>query len=154
MAKKIVIGTDHGGYLLKEKVKTVLEKKKFRVNDLGCYSKEPCDYPVTGFEVAREVSLKKSQRGIVICKSGIGMSIVANKMPGVRAGLCLSVKDASSAREHNDTNVLVLPASKISLKTAMNIVETWLETKALKGRHSRRVRQISDMEKKVFKKVK
>jgi len=92
--------------------------------------------------------------GIVICKSGIGMSIIANKLPGVRAGLCRTVEEARSAREHNDANILVLSANKVPPKKAIEIVKVWLKTEALKGRHSRRVKKIKDLEKKVFKKVK
>ena len=153
MVKTIVIGSDHGGYELKKAIKSALEKKGYKIADVGSHSEKPCDYPELGFEAARQVALKKAWRGIVICKSGIGMAMVANKLPGVRAGLCLSVEDAASARKHNDANVLVLGAKKTRPKKALNIVETWLKTEALKGRHARRVRQIRAFEKKVFKKT-
>lgn len=151
MAKSIAIGSDHGGYKLKEKLKAVLKKSGYKVIDSGTYSEEPCDYPEYGFETARKVSVGEAARGIVICKSGIGMSIIANKLPGVRAGLCGSVRDAESSREHNDANVLVLASAKLSPAKAIAITEAWLSTKALGTRHSRRVRQIKEMEKKVFK---
>jgi len=151
MVKTIAIGSDHGGYNLKEALKEILEKQGYRIIDTGTFSKEPCDYPELGYKTAAEVSVGKAARGIVICKTGIGMSIVANKLPGVRAGLCLSVPDAVSAREHNDTNVLVLAADKTGRAKATDIVNTWLITKTLKGRHARRVRQISAIEKKLYK---
>ena len=154
MAKKIVIASDHGGYKLKEKIISILKKKRYLVKDAGTFTEEACDYPLFGYDAAKEVSLGKAQKGIVICKSGIGMSIVANKLPSVRAGLCMNTKDAISARKHNDTNVLVLGASQVTEKVALEIVETWMKTRSLKGRHARRVEQITNIEKKVFKKIK
>lgn len=154
MAKKIVIGADHGGFALKKKIIEQLERSRYRVEDVGTHAEESSDYPGYGFAVAREVSRKKAARGIVICKSGIGMSIIANKMPGVRAALCSSVKDAVSSRQHNDANVLVLAATKTGPKKADDMIKAWLRTKALKGRHARRVNQIKRLEKKVFKKIK
>jgi len=152
MVKKVIaLGADHGGFLLKEKVKEMLAKKGYKVEDAGTYSASSCDYPKFGFKAASKVFQKKAFRGIVICKTGIGMAIAANKLPGVRAGVCTSREDAISARKHNDTNVLVLAAKKISSVKAMNIVDAWLTTKALKGRHSRRVKQIKEFERKIFK---
>jgi RpiB/LacA/LacB family sugar-phosphate isomerase len=152
MAKTIAIGSDHGGYDLKNRIIKKLERSGYRVRDMGARSSEPSDYPQFGYKVAESVSTGKAKSGIVICKSGIGMAIVANKLPGVRAGLCNSRADAVSSRQHNDANVLVLAASKISAEKAMGIVDAWLKTKALKGRHARRVAQIRAIEKKVFRK--
>ena len=152
MAKKIAIGADHGGFELKEKIKSVLKKAGHRVVDVGTFSSGSCDYPEYGFNVAGKVSERKADRGIVLCKTGIGMAIVANKMPGVRAGVCNSKADALSSRRHNDTNVLVLASTKVRGEKAVDITKIWLRTKALKGRHARRVRQIREMEKKIFKK--
>jgi len=152
MVKKIVIGADHGGFKLKENIKKTLEKAGYSVIDSGTHSDAPCDYPLIGYDAAKKVSDKKAAEGIVICKSGIGMSIIANKLPGVRAGLCLTIGDAVSARQHNDANILVLSASRTSGKKGIEITKKWLSTKALKGRHARRVRQMIDIEKKVFKK--
>lgn len=149
---KISIGADHGGYNLKEKIKAVLIKEGHKVIDMGTESAASCDYPVYGYKTALMVSKKKTQKGIVICKSGIGMSIVANKLPNVRAGLCRTVEDAISAREHNDTNVLVLAASRVSEKLGVEIAKKWVKTDFLKGRHARRVRQIKEIEKKLYKK--
>lgn len=153
MAKRIAIGADHGGFLLKEKIIEELKKKKYKVSDSGPFSKDPCDYPAFGFDVAKKVSKKKADRGILICRSGIGMAMVANKLPGARAGVCNTVKDAASSREHNDANILVLAADRISTKRALEILKVWLKTKTLGGRHARRVRQIKDYEKKIFKKL-
>ena len=153
MAKKIVIGADHGGFLLKEKIKTALKKAHYQIEDVGTDSAAACDYPRFGFAVAEKVSKGEADKGIAICKTGIGMAVIANKYPGVRAGACGSVSDALSARRHNDTNVLVLAATKISGRKAMDIARAWLRTKALGGRHTRRVRQIMELEKKVFRKL-
>jgi ribose 5-phosphate isomerase B len=152
--RRIAIGADHGGFLLKEKVAKALKKGRYEVDDLGCFSPESCDYPQFGYAVAKKVSLKKAARGVIICKSGIGMAIVANKVPGVRAGVCYSTEDALSSRQHNDTNVLVLAANRVSGKKALDIVKVWLKTKAQGGRHARRVRQIRVLEKKELKKSK
>ncbi|MFH1552279.1 MAG: ribose 5-phosphate isomerase B [Candidatus Omnitrophota bacterium] len=154
MAKNIAIGADHGGFPLKEKIKEALKKAHYRIDDVGTSSSEACDYPRFGFAVAEKVSTGEAARGILICKTGIGMAVIANKYPSVRAGVCNSTADALSARRHNDTNVLVLAATKVSAKKALDITRTWLRTEALKGRHARRVRQIDELEKKVFKKSK
>lgn len=151
MVKKIVLGADHGGFLLKERIKEHLRGKGYKVADVGTFSEESCDYPAIGFAAAGEVSNGRAERGIIICKTGIGMAVAANKVCGIRAGVCNSVKDAVSARQHNDTNVLVLAGTKVSGKKAMDIVTAWLETRSLKGRHARRVAQIREFEKKVFK---
>lgn len=152
MARKAVIAADHGGYGLKEVLKQTLKKRRYSVSDAGTCSSEPCDYPEFGFKAAKMVSEGKAQKGVVICKSGIGMSIIANKLPNVRAGLCASVAEAESARKHNDTNVLVLAASKLTAKKAEKILEAWLSTRALRGRHARRVKMIRDKERKLYKK--
>ena len=147
MAGKIVIAADHGGYRLKEDIKDLLKKGRYQVRDVGTFSEESCDYPEYGYEAAKEVAGGKGVRGIVICKSGIGMSMIANKVPGVRAALCGSLEDAVSSRKHNDANVLVLGASRVSRKKALDIVKVWMKTKALKGRHARRVKMMEQLEK-------
>jgi RpiB/LacA/LacB family sugar-phosphate isomerase len=151
MASKIALGADHGGYEVKEEIKKVLLKKRYSVKDVGTQSADPCDYPAFGFDAAQLVSKGKVKKAVIICKTGIGMAVIANKLPGVRAGVCMSKKDAVSARQHNDTNVLVLAASKTGKKKACQIVEAWMKTRALRGRHARRVNQIKAFEKKVFK---
>ncbi|MFH1665497.1 MAG: RpiB/LacA/LacB family sugar-phosphate isomerase [Candidatus Omnitrophota bacterium] len=149
MVKKIAVGSDHGGFALKEMVKKTITGCGGKVEDVGTRSDEPCDYPAFGFKAAAKVAEGKASGAVIICKTGIGMAIVANKLPGVRAGVCNSTADALTARQHNDVNVLVLAASKVSGKKAGEIVKVWMRTKALKGRHARRVRQIRELEKKL-----
>ncbi|MDD4909753.1 MAG: ribose 5-phosphate isomerase B [Candidatus Omnitrophica bacterium] len=150
---KIVIGADHGGFKLKEELLRFLKKKGIEVSDFGTYSEESCDYPEISYRVARAVSKKQYNRGILICKSGIGNSIVANKVRGVRAALAYNLKAAEFSRRHNDANVLVLGASFVTGDTAKKIVDAWLNTEFEGGRHSRRVRQISAIEKKIDRRV-
>ncbi|MDP6685503.1 MAG: ribose 5-phosphate isomerase B [Candidatus Omnitrophota bacterium] len=138
----IAIGADHGGFKLKEALVKYLKKKRHSVKDFGTFSEGSCDYPIIGYKVARAVSKKKSSRGILICKTGIGMSIVANRVKGVRAALCDRADIARSSRQHNDTNVLVFAANIVSLQKAKKIVDVWLSTRALGGRHARRVNQM------------
>ena len=153
MAKRIVIGADHGGFSLKEKIKTSLKRSGYKIIDEGTLSKDSCDYPEYAFSVALGVAKRKAPRGILICRSGIGMAMVANKLPGVRAGVCNSIKDAVSSRQHNDANILVLAADRVSGKKALEITRKWLKTDFLGGRHLRRVKGIKKIEKKVFKKI-
>ncbi len=143
MSKKIIIASDHGGFKLKEKVVKHLTAGGYKVDDVGTHSEASCDYPIYGAIAAKQVAKTTGARGIVICTSGIGMSIVANKVKGIRAGLCHDVLDATSARQHNNTNVLVMAARKAKGKKAIDIVDTWLNTKFDGGRHSRRVKQMN-----------
>lgn len=143
---KIAIGADHGGFKLKEILKEFLKKKGHRVKDFGTFCGDSCDYPPIGYSVAKAVGRGKFQRGIVICKTGIGMSVVANKAKGVRAALCDRIDIARSSRQHNDTNVLVFAATVVSPEKAKRIVNVWLSTRALGGRHRRRVTQIKKID--------
>lgn len=143
---RIAIGTDHGGFDLKVKIVKYLKSKGHEIKDFGCYSAESCDYPRYGFAVAEAVGKKRFPRGILLCKSGIGMSIVANKVRGVRAALVSDIEGARSSREHNDANIIVLGSRSMNIFKAKKIVDVWLSTRRLGGRHLRRVRQISDME--------
>ena len=143
---RIAIGADHGGFGLKDKIITYLKAKGHTVKDFGTYSPEPCDYPKYGFIVAREVASGRYSRGILICKSGIGMSIVANKVRGIRAALVDSVEAARSSREHNDLNVIVFGSKAMNTYKAKRILEVWLRTRCLGGRHLRRVKQIKALE--------
>jgi len=145
---KIVIGSDHGGYELKAGLVEFLKKEKYDTEDLGTHSKDSCDYPLIGFEVARAVSDRKADRGVLICRTGIGMAIIANKLPGVRAGVVQSVEMAKSSREHNDCNILVLAADYTESSLAKKILKVWLETENLGERHARRVGQIKKLESK------
>ena len=146
---KIAIGSDHGGYELKNKLVDFLKKSKYDIDDMGTHSKDSCDYPLIGFKVAKAVSDQKSDRGILICRTGIGMAIIANKLSGVRAGACYDEKMARSSREHNDTNVLVLAASYTQTKEAKEILKAWLNAKHTEERHARRVNQIKEIESKI-----
>lgn len=153
MTDKIIIGSDHAGYNLKEFLKLSLIKSGFGVQDAGAYSKERCDYPKFAKSVAQGVSFGKFKRGILICKSGIGNSIAANKFPGVRAALCCNVKAARLSREHNDSNILVLGAAFVTGEQAQRIVHAWLKTKFMGGRHKRRLKQIKEIEKIVLQRT-
>jgi ribose 5-phosphate isomerase B len=144
--KKIVLGSDHGGFKLKESLKAYLKAKGFRVKDVGTYSQESCDYPKTAYMAAREVSLGRYPRAVIVCKSGIGNSIVANKLPRVRAALCYNIKAARASRMHNDSNVLVLGSMFVTAAQAKRILSVWLSTDFEGGRHLRRIRQIRDIE--------
>ena len=145
----ILIASDHAGFNLKEKLKKFLEKKSFDVGDIGTYSKQRCDYPEFAYALAKEISVGKHERGILICKSGIGNSIVANRLAGVRAALCYSVKAARLSRRHNDSNILVLGSGFTPYKDAAKIVSAWLKAGFEGGRHQRRLDQIKKIEKKM-----
>lgn len=149
MSLKIAIGSDHGGYELKNEISEFLKGEKYRVHDLGTHSKESCDYPMIGFEVAKEVSGGKADRGVLICKTGVGMVIIANKVQGVRACACYDTDLARSSREHNDCNIIVLAANYTNFKKAREILKVWLAAGHDGERHVRRVRQITDIESKL-----
>ncbi len=146
---KITIGADHGGYEIKEKLKATLTRQGHRVTDVGTRSGEPCDYPEFAYRAALEVSLGRAERGILVCKSGMGMCIVANKVKGVRAALSRDVASAKLSRAHNDANILVLGAQDLE-DDAETVVAAWLEAPFEEGRHKRRVDQISALEEKEF----
>lgn len=145
----ILIAADHAGFVLKEKLIIYLLRKGLKVKDLGTYSKERCDYPLFASRLAASISQKKYDRGILICKTGIGNSIIANRFRGVRASLCCNARAARLTREHNDSNVLVLGSGFVTEKQAKRILSIWLETKFLGGRHSRRLEQIAKIEKEI-----
>ncbi len=139
---KVAVGSDHGGFELKEKVKTVLIKKGFEVKDMGCFSKESCDYPDFGFKVAQSVGNKQFDNGVVICTTGVGMSMVANKVHNVRAGLCYTPEAAALARAHNNANILAMGAKYVEVNNVEDILTTFFETRFEGGRHLRRVNKI------------
>lgn len=145
---KIAVGSDHGGYELKEKILRFL-KRKYELVDFGCYSKESCDYPLIGFKVAETVSDGDADRGILICRSGVGMAIVANKLQGIRAVACYNENLARSSRQHNDCNILVLAADYTTFKDARKFIKIFLTTDSEGERHERRVRQIEEFESKL-----
>ena len=142
----IAIGSDHGGVELKDFLVGYLRAQGAEVRDCGTQGPDSVDYPDYGREVSERVSTGAAERGVLICTSGIGMSIVANKFPGVRAALVLDVDTARSSREHNDANILVLSGAKTAANLARQIVETWLATPFGGGRHQRRVDKIAQVE--------
>jgi ribose 5-phosphate isomerase B len=149
--KVVAIGADHGGYELKEALKPELKTLGFEVQDVGTNSKEAVDYPDFAHAVAQAVSAGTAWRGIMIDGAGIGSCIVANKVPGVRAGMAYDYSSAVNSREHNDTNVLTLGAGLIGINLAKQIVKTWLTTEFGAGRHTPRLDKIKSVEKKYLK---
>ena len=135
----IVIGSDHAAYALKAKIKDYLVKRSIDVRDAGCHSEASVDYPDFGIKVATMVSTGKFEKGILMCGTGIGMSMVANKFPHVRAALCDGLFAAMMSRRHNNSNILVMGARVIGDILAMEIVKVWLETPFDGGRHQRRL---------------
>ncbi|MCG6972361.1 MAG: ribose 5-phosphate isomerase B [Desulfobacterales bacterium] len=135
----IVIGSDHAAYALKAKIKDYLVKRSIDVRDAGCHSEASVDYPDFGIKVATMVSTGKFEKGILMCGTGIGMSMVANKFPQVRAALCNGLFAAMMSRRHNNSNILVMGARVIGDILAMEIVKVWLETPFDGGRHQRRL---------------
>jgi len=149
--KVVAIGADHGGFELKEALKADLNTLGFYVQDVGTGSKEAVDYPDFAHAVAELVGTGKAWRGIMIDGAGIGSCIVANKVPGVRAGMAYDYSSAVNSREHNDTNVLTLGAGLIGVNLAKQIVKTWLTTEFAGGRLAPRVDKIKSVEKKYLK---
>lgn len=140
---KISMGCDHGGYDLKEKVKKYLEEKGYEVADCGCYSKESCDYPEFARKAAMMVADGEAEKGIVICTTGIGVSMVANKVKGIRCALCHNEHTATMTRLHNNANMLAMGAVEISAEEALKITEIFLSTEFPgEEKHMRRVAQI------------
>ena len=142
----IAIGSDHGGYALKEHIKAYLTSKGITCLDVGCNSPESCDYPIFGKAVGEAVASGKCEKGIVICTTGIGISISANKVKGVRAALCADSFTAEMTRRHNDSNVLALGAGVVGVNLADRIVDVFLSTEFEGGRHERRVNLMMDIE--------
>lgn len=149
--KVIAVGADHGGYELKEALKSDISALGFEVSDVGTNSKDAVDYPDFAHAVAQAVSAGKAWRGIMIDGAGIGSCIVANKVPGVRAGMAYDISSANNSREHNDTNVLTLGAGLIGTALAKQIVKVWLTTDFAGGRHLPRVDKIVAVERKYLK---
>ncbi len=143
---KIAIGSDHRGFQAKERIKALLLDMGLEVSDLGTHANQACDYPDTGFAVALEVASGRADRGVLFCGSGIGMSITANKVRGIRAALCHDELTAQMSRRHNDANVLCLPADLVGDALMQGIVRVWLTTEFEGGRHARRVEKIREFE--------
>lgn len=152
--KDVGIGSDHRGFKLKEKLKEFLIKQGYQVKDFGVYSQDRTDYPLVAFALTEHIKnipkakIPKLDIGILICGSGLGMSISANKVKGIRAALCLTPEFARRARQHNNANVLVLPADFLTAKKAIEILRVFLSERFLKERHLIRLRQISAYENK------
>jgi ribose 5-phosphate isomerase B len=149
--KVVAIGADHGGFELKEAFKSDITALGFEISDMGTNSKDAVDYPDFAHAVAQAVSSGKAWRGIMIDGAGIGSCIVANKVPGVRAGMAYDVSSANNSREHNDTNVLTLGAGLIGTALAKQIVKVWLTTEFGGDRHAKRVDKIMAVEKRYLK---
>ena len=143
---KIAIGSDHVGYELKGKVIAHLKEKGIEVKDFGTNSTERTDYPIYGEAVANAVASKEFDKGILICGTGVGISLAANKVNGIRAVVCSEPYSALLSRQHNDTKILAFGARVVGLDLALMIVDTWLSGVYEGGRHARRVQMISDIE--------
>lgn len=143
---KVVLGSDHAGFRIKELAKELLASLGYQCEDVGTFSEESVDYPDYAAEVASRVSKGLCQIGMLFCGSGIGMSIVANKFPGVRAALCYDLETARLSRRHNDANILILAGRAIDQQRAREIIKAWLATEFEGGRHQRRLDKIKQLE--------
>lgn len=139
----VIVGSDHAGFDLKEEIKRSLnEKGEYPVTDMGTFSNEPVDYPIIAHQVAKNISEERFHWGILVCGSGIGMSIVANRYPRVRAALCSNLFAVKVSRQHNDANILVLGGRVLGTDLALEMVDLFLHTQFEGGRHQRRLEQI------------
>jgi ribose 5-phosphate isomerase B len=145
--KTIAIGSDHGGFELKEKLKPIFEEFGLHIKDVGVHEEKPVDYPDIAREVAEIVARGEALRGVIIDGAGIGSAIVANKFPGIRAALCYDKASARNSREHNDSNVLTLGGRLLTTTQAEDVLRVWLTTPFAGGRHAARVQKITEIEK-------
>jgi ribose 5-phosphate isomerase B len=145
---KIALGSDHGGLNLKKDIIRHLESKNIQVKDFGTYTEESCDYPDYALKVASEVVEDNFELGILICGTGIGIGIAANKVPGIRAALCNDTFSAHAAREHNNANILTMGERVIGTGLALDIVDTFINADFQGDRHQRRIDKITEIEKK------
>ena len=143
---KIAVASDHGGFALKEKVKEHLMQRGFEVEDLGTHSEDSVDYPAYGKACGEAVASGKADLGVVVCGTGIGISIAANKVKGIRCGLCTSVEMAHLTKQHNNANILALGGRTTEPDLALKIVDEWLDTEFEGGRHQRRIDLVSAIE--------
>ena len=143
---RIALGSDHGGFALKERITAHLEEKGYEIEDVGCYGTESCDYPRFGREAAESVASGDCERGIVICTTGIGISMTANKVKGIHCALCHDPWSAEMTRRHNDANMLAMGAAVIGGGLAERIVDVFLTTEFEGGRHERRVAKLDAIE--------
>lgn len=147
----IAIGADHGGYQLKEEIKKYLEEKGIEYKDFGTYSEERTDYPLFGEPVIKAVQSKEYDKGILICGTGFGMTILANKFKGIRCASCWNEEVAKLLKAHNDANILALPGRFINISQAVAILRAWLGTEFMGGRHTERLQMIEKIEKENMK---
>ena len=140
--EKIVVGADHAGFDLKEVIKSALQDKGFEILDVGTFGSESVDYPDFGHKLAKAIETGQAKRGVLVCGSGVGISIAANRHAGIRAANCLTVEMAKLARQHNDANVLALGSRLISEETALQCLDAFLTTPFEGGRHQQRVEKI------------
>ena len=142
----IAIGADHGGFELKQKILEIL-RDTYKFDDCGTYSTESVDYPEIAYKVAKKVAIGEVDCGILICRTGVGMSIVANKIKGIRCALCYNEKVGKLCKEHNNANIIALPADMITIDEAVTIINNWMEAKFTDERHKRRVDMIEEITK-------
>lgn len=147
----VAIGADHGGFRLKEALKPIIESLGFETRDVGVHDEKPADYPDLALGVAELVASRSAARGVIIDGAGIGSSIAANKVPGVRAALCYDKASARNSREHNDSNVLTLGARLLTETQAEDVLRTWLTTPFAGGRHQARIQKILGIERRYLK---
>jgi len=140
--KKIFLSSDHAGYKLKEIIKLHLDKKKIKYTDLGPFNNDKVDYPDFAHKVAKKVKTNKNHSGILVCGSGVGMNIVANRHKNIRAAQCFNLKSTKLSRLHNDANIITLGSRLLTEKNALNCVSVFLNTKFEGGRHLRRIKKI------------
>ena len=148
---KIALGSDHGGLNLKKEIISHLESKNIEVTDFGTHNEDSCDYPDYALKVAQEVAAQNFELGILICGTGIGISIAANKVPGIRAALCHDTFSAHATREHNNANILTLGERVVGKGLALDIVDTFITAKFQGDRHQKRIDKITEIEKKYSK---
>ena len=143
----IAIGSDHGGYELKEEIKKYLDEKGIEYKDFGTNSDERTDYPMYGEAVAKAVQSKECEKGILVCGTGFGMAIVANKFKGIRCASCWNEEVAKLLKGHNNANIIALPGRFINTSQAVVILRAWLATEFMEGRHTERLQMIEEIEK-------
>jgi ribose 5-phosphate isomerase B len=145
---KIIIGADHGGYELKNSISLWLKENNYQVEDIGVFNSDSVDYPDISYKVAKSVSNNEFERGILVCGSGVGVSIAANKVKGIRAVNCHDTLTARLSREHNNTNIITFGGRFIAKELAYEILKIWLNTEFQGGRHNNRIEKISQIEEK------
>ena len=142
----IAIGSDHGGYKLKEEIKKYLEELGIEYKDFGCYSEERTDYPIFVKNVVEAIQEKECDKGIILCTTGNGVSIAANKFKGIRCANCFNEEMAKLAKAHNDANIIAMPAGFVDEREAIRMIRIWLGTEFMGGRHSERLQMIEEFE--------